>query len=228
MNFKIVLCKTADVAKSLNPHVAIEAEWGSNYCEGSIVTLNHHCEAFKLCQPPCVTTLTEDQHKQLATLTGIIVIVISHFDLDTLGGILEVLNLKVLPKEFWEFAGQIDLQGVHNVDYQHSYVVDYLHAFWAWSEKNRLQLPKDQTSLNASEFINSAITTIQKIANQNVEIFEAGRQWFENMKTLEVTSFKSTMVSNLNVIIRESGHAGIAGSPHNVDSNLDIAITLLQ
>jgi len=157
----------------------VEAEYGSVVVEGSVATLAHHGERSS---NPCPC---------LGDNLGIEVDVIgvSHFDLDTLGGVLRVLNLKEKGHDlFWTVVALVDIRGVHKLEeinnqlwrestFESQYlselnpdghffdcewddVIDSLHGFWVWSEANRLFPPRDGSVQDVTDFFEEAIRVI--------------------------------------------------------------------
>ncbi len=126
--------------------ITVEAEYGDCVVKGSLATLAHHGpRSGNPC--PCLYN-----NKMYSNLTDI---GISHVDLDTVGGVLSVLNSKPLNKEFWELAAYVDLKGIHRVDNFFEYqkinnimtftpvlnkklLMAQLNAWYAWAENNKL------------------------------------------------------------------------------------------
>jgi hypothetical protein len=126
---KIILAPTAELAAPFHKTVTatVEAEYGSVVVEGSQVTLAHHAEGWTDCPPPCLThngaILGEDD-----------LVLVSHLDLDTIGGIMALEGVKPTGgawDQFWVDAGFVDLNGPHHVNGLKS--KGMLQAYWAWS-----------------------------------------------------------------------------------------------
>ena len=99
---------TSDPNTELFPDATVEAEYGAVTVPGSRVTLAHHGEnAMNPC--PC---LGESLGLGLGRWD---IIQVSHFDLDTLGGVARCLDWKKGDWEdedlFWKIAAKIDTQG---------------------------------------------------------------------------------------------------------------------
>lgn len=97
---------------SYNPTHTVEAEYGQTVVEGSVATLAHHGPRAE--QPcPCLGDNMPGHSRP--------VIGVSHFDLDTLGGVMRFLGLKE-PLEgdsedlFWRVAALVDTIGVHKLE----------------------------------------------------------------------------------------------------------------
>lgn len=176
----------ANHLSSFNHTATVEAEYGSVVVEGTEVTLAHHGE--RADQPcPC---LGDNMSIEVDAIG------VSHFDLDTLGGILRVLNLKEEDHDlFWQVASLVDVKGVHKLeeiktqlwreataesrdlsdlnsdgyffDCEWDDVLDSLHGFWAWSEANRLFPPRDGSVQDVTDFFNEAIRVINILIEGN-------------------------------------------------------------
>lgn len=81
----------------------VEAEYGEFCAEGSHATLAHHTTEHKLNPAPCV----RDEIKEMSN--G--VVIISHIDLDTLGGISILEGNKLHHPTFWSSESIIDTKG---------------------------------------------------------------------------------------------------------------------
>jgi len=163
-NIKILATRSVSVAETVNPSASVEAEYGSTTIEGSLLTLAHHgANSSNPC--PCVG----DNFHSIVT-QQLETILVSHFDLDTLGGVMRLVGLKDFDMEedndiFWRLASFIDLNGPHKIsgffytelkrrglftdDSSSTYycqcecdeAIEALEGFWAWSEANRLNVP---------------------------------------------------------------------------------------
>ena len=193
----------------------VEAEYGSEVVEGSVLTLAHHgARASRPC--PCSLDNLPD--------LGIEVIGISHLDLDTLGGIMAIMGIKPVTSwestqgffqdGFWELASQIDIEGIHKVDPKGPLwsmkidptgesevtVGDLLNAWYAFSEDNRIVPPRDGSvaELDLSQFFSA----IEAIFDGEENIIHQGSRWFSAKKALEKDSF---IEESEGVVLRESG-----------------------
>ena len=184
------------------PTSTVEAEYGDAVVSGSWATLAHHgSRSHNLC--PC---LEENRQPPPDLLIGV-----SHFDLDTLGGTMALLGIKPNAPDFWRVAARIDTEGPHKLPLMGATrdTVDCLNAFWAWSEDNRVNLPRasaqgpaplvDLTDLflKASSFITALL------AGHRADAVSAGRAWVARNEALE----RETLVSeygNGAVLLRSS------------------------
>jgi hypothetical protein len=228
-------------ALSAHPYTAtVEAEYGSTVVEGSLLTLAHHGERSHN-PPPCVGQNIDDI---VLSIPGIdpdsgyadmakprkpipredVVLGISHFDLDTLGGIRRVYGIhdysgNILENLFWHIAGEIDTRGAHKLteikedlrkevstnreDYDIVWEnsLEYLHAWWAWSAENRLFPPRDGSVEDVTDFIVRANKVLDEIFDDDVALIEKGREWKAAQDRLNEESY---IVEKNGIILRRS------------------------
>jgi len=127
---KILLAPTAELAQQVvsdyNGEInCIEVEYGAIEVRGNLNNLAHHgLRAGNIA--PCIAKVAQNSYDCL----------VSHLDLDTLGGILAIRGDKPESPEFWKAAAYID---VHGPQYLHTFEsdqIDQLNAYWAWASKN--------------------------------------------------------------------------------------------
>jgi len=136
----------------------VEAEYGSVTVPGSSLTFAHHgVNAGNPC--PCSFRNT------VAVGLAIEAIGVSHVDLDTLGGVLAIMGKKPDADSFWLLAEHVDLNGAHRLAQANPSAEDLarLHAWWAWSESNRLYAPRDGGVIEANDWIDAACDAIVAI-----------------------------------------------------------------
>lgn len=187
----------------------VEAEYGSTLVKGSILTLAHHgARASRPC--PCSLGNMPEM--------GIEVIGVSHFDLDTLGGVMAIMGRKPerydVDRAFWAAAATVDINGVHKLDPNkyflgESWILPRLHAFWAWSESNRLFPERDGTVTDVTEFFNDAMGVVEalfyrepkddsedprpELQERQNALLQSGRDWAEAKAQLDVNSLIETI-----------------------------------
>jgi hypothetical protein len=177
----------------------VEAEFGGIEVTGSLdeVTLNHHIRPERGC--PCLAGNAERVEVEA--------IGISHFDLDTLGGVLALLGLKPEAPTFWAMAAWVDTKGPHRVrEYPEGYseeVHTQLAAFWAWSQGNRLFPPRDGSVEEVTSFLDKARMELGAILDGLRE--DQGRAFLAAEEDLKRDSFRKERVTpeGLRVILRE-------------------------
>lgn len=163
------------------PTATVEAEYGDVCVSGSWATLAHHgSRAHNLC--PC---LEENRQPPPDLLIGV-----SHFDLDTLGGVLALLGVKPEAEAFWAAAGRVDVEGPHMLPLITSSPVTLgqLNAFWAWSETNRLVLPRDGAAVDVTEAFAAAAEAVAKILGGDSTLLDAGETWAAGKAALDKAS----------------------------------------
>lgn len=205
---KVYIANNAAALEALQPHITIEAEYGDTVVEGSALTLAHHGP--RADQPcPCLgdnldlRALGLDPEEEVR-------VGISHFDLDTLGGLTRVFRAKNIggvscsfEAAFWAIAAEVDTRGPHHLRSileGHTTVPKYqtemealLAAFWAWSEAHRLFAPRDGSVQECTEFVEDALQCLQSIFHAEAEagraLIGAGQEWLEANKALNRKSF---------------------------------------
>jgi len=198
---RIIMSQNAKtLTAELNNYLAtatVEAEYGDTTVEGSIVTLAHHgSNSFN--PAPCIRE---------NGFVDVEVVGISHFDLDTLGGILSLMGEK--PGEsFWKLAAGVDIAGPHRLEEIVREVeasekdVEHLHAFWAWNQINRLPRLEPGQVMDVTDHVHTARKALDAIFNDDPDLIEAGRTMKEATSQLETESF--LCVSDPGVIVRSS------------------------
>ncbi len=132
-------------------YAVVEAEYGSVEVMGSsdALTLNHHVRSDRRC--PCLIDNTDPLNLDI--------IGISHFDLDTLGGVLALMGEKPPAPAFWELSAWVDTHGPHRARECPGYTAEahrQMAAFWAWSEGHRLFVHRDGGLHEVSHFFEAA------------------------------------------------------------------------
>lgn len=140
---KIYIANNVEALSSINPDATVEAEYGLNCVNGSILTIAHHGPRS---ERPCPCSLPN------FPVMGIGCIGISHVDLDTIGGLMAIMGTKPMEydwvRDFWRVAAEIDVRGIHHISDMDlgicpDMVINSLNAFYAFSEVNRISAPRD-------------------------------------------------------------------------------------
>ena len=190
-NVRVILCPTLAIAEdskiafeSQGLKVATcEAEFGASVVEGSSVlgpwaTLAHH-DTRSYNPPPCIWNTTGN-----GNISPVIpdIILISHLDLDCLGGVgLLIGYYNENEQVFWKAAAHIDIAGPHRILEVPEEARPKLRAFWAYNESHRQpQFPKDTTT-DVTSVIAEYFIILEKLANNDAELIKAGEDW-ENKK----------------------------------------------
>lgn len=122
---RIILAPSYDMAKNINAEATVEAEYGDECLEGTMVTLAHHGPRSNN-PAPCNTP-------DVPELPPFATVVVSHIDLDTLGGIYDLQGRKPEDDRFWEAAEMIDVKGVHHIHELDKDIQDKLNAYYAYN-----------------------------------------------------------------------------------------------
>jgi len=183
---KVFIANNPEALMAINPTHSVEAEFGDLIVSGSALTLGHHGpRAGQLC--PCLGD-------NFPPAKGEIIVAVSHFDLDALGGVMRVLGLKRevgIEPLFWRAAAQIDIMGVHHLKdigeglkpstwmmdpltpeeatftTEWKQVVEVLEAFWAWSQEHRLFAPREGEVLDCTAFYMEAAQIVRILLEGN-------------------------------------------------------------
>ena len=171
-NVQILYAPTWELAKDLEDiDASVEAEYG-DFVKEAPITLAHH--GSRSSNPaPCNAEIPE--HGEINR------ILVSHLDLDTVGGIMAILETKPEDKEFWKAAEYIDINGPHHIHELPQDIQDKLNAFYAVEfefRKEEPRLPRDQVVDVSDAFLKRA-EAIQTILDpeRNKEMIQAGRDW---------------------------------------------------
>ena len=162
--------------------VTVEAEYGNVTVKGTVATLAHHgMNAGNLC--PC-------SYKN-GFVNEIEAVGLSHIDLDALGGCAAVLGNKPEVESFWKLAEFIDLNGPHKLSKAGASLGDtaMLYAWWAWSKKNRLQVPQDGSVADATQYVSEAVDVLTRILASDDTLLAAGEEFKKEEATLNANSF---------------------------------------
>jgi hypothetical protein len=221
---KIIIANNAKALETainnFDVNSTVEAEYGDDTVRGTQDTLAHHG---KNSGNPCPCLASNDLKKYVDAIG------VSHFDLDTLGGVMALLGIKPETPEFWETAAFVDINGAHKLGQCLSLtprIREQLQAFWAWSEENRLFAPRDGSALDVTEFFETATGIIVSILVEDDEcLLDAGRIWAANKERLDAESIIQERSSGVivrehteftNHLYRKSGIAVVAlNSTHN-------------
>ena len=187
----------------------VEAEYGEELVEGSSpeLTLAHHGSR-SANPPPCVGGIIE--------VEGLEAIGLSHFDLDSLGGVIRLLGNQNLPGGAFQIvAGEVDIRGPHRLTEILAKLPTQelqdrtrreLQAFWAWSESNKLFPPRDGAVLNCTEFVLGAIEVLGQILAGDEELLAQGNAWATSKEELASSSYVKRVRNNNGplVLVRSS------------------------
>lgn len=173
---KILMVSDYNTAKNIVADTTVEAEYGDAVVEGKVYTLAHHGSRSNN-PAPCNASI--DKKLDDANLT----ILISHIDLDTVGGIAAIRGIKAYDNEFWSGAEFVDVNGPHHIHELPEYVQNKLNAYWAWTE-SQPQTERLETGeiRDVTKTVLNHIHAANTIIAGNEEMLEAGKKWAENMQ----------------------------------------------
>ncbi len=166
--------KTIEELKSVEifPDASVEAEYGNQVIEGKLVTLAHHAEKYRNNPVPCCT--------DTIVLPENAVIVISHIDLDTIGGCLSLIGCKPVSESFWEGAGFIDCNGIHHIKELPETVQEQLNSYYAWNFENHLE--RSLEIRDVTDIILEHGKIIESILNGNQDLLDKGKVWYKEQE----------------------------------------------
>lgn len=143
----------------------VEAEYG-DYCVNARggITLAHHGPRANN-PAPCIAAVTPND----------LPIIVSHMDLDTIGGILAIWEEKPEDQAFWQAAAFIDVNGPHHVNELREREASMLRAYWAWTEKNRL--PRFEEATDVTTAVLEAADVVRSIVAENEHLLAKGTAW---------------------------------------------------
>jgi hypothetical protein len=188
---RILLARSADLAKTVNPDLSVEAEYGSVVVEGSVYTAAHHQkdgEYTSANRPaPC-------NDINIPIITGDVLV--SHFDLDTVGGCMRAMGcyqpeLGVEFSGFWNLAEFVDLNGPHKLSESGASKIDLsrLYAFWAWSQAHLPRQFAADEVVDVTEHAEAAGLAITGILGGKLDLLEAGDAMRKSQDELNRISF---------------------------------------
>lgn len=177
-DYKIVMAPDINSAKEYvethNVVATVEAEYGDTCIEGKELTLAHHGSRSNN-PAPC----NDDRAHKLNGGE----ILISHIDLDTVGGILAIMGQKFENPDFWAAAEYIDVNGVHHSHELSEDIQNMLNAYYAWGETHRGNRITEITDV--TEQILSQKEILDIVLDQNHpehdEAIQKGKEWHDRI-----------------------------------------------
>lgn len=200
-NIQILLAPTLELAQTTFPQITVEAEYGDTVIWGKDYTAAHHgSRSENPC--PCV-----DTGIPLAGEND--VILVSHIDLDTVGGIGRALGHPAMDRRFnafWAGAAFIDAAGPHRLaelpyvdGVPVATVSDMLHAYWAWAQSNRGPQRARDVIHDVTEEVKCHLNVLLEIAGESRggvdeggSLMAAGREFKAAGEKLNAESLRST------------------------------------
>jgi len=164
---RIYMAASAALARTLDPApaVTVEAEYGEVVVEGTVYTAAHHQKTglyqgqhtggFAAC--PCIDP-------KIPVVGEEDTILVSHLDLDTVGGVIRAVFGRSALFDFdafWEAAAWVDVNGVHKLRPDHPWR-ESLAAWWAWLQTHRPR-PNREEAQDVTLFIDRAYVVLVSI-----------------------------------------------------------------
>jgi hypothetical protein len=140
----------------------VEAEYGDEVVEGSLVTLAHHGpRSGNLC--PCLEENYDDIINPIIEVIGI-----SHVDLDTLGGVAALWGRKPEDDSFWKLAAFVDENGMHKIHEADASEKDVqkLWAYKALASSDPIFPPKDGSVADVTLLVRESISALACICEE--------------------------------------------------------------
>ncbi len=152
----------------IEPAATVEAEYGDKVITGEQITLAHHTKEYANNPAPCNTP-------NVPVLEDGATIVVSHVDLDTLGGIAALLGRKKEDPDFWNAAEFIDLNGIHHLHEISPKAQKQYLAYSAWCEQNRSGRITEVTDI--TQDVMEKLAAMDKSIDMDQEMVENGIRW---------------------------------------------------
>ena len=180
-NFKIIYCPTLEGAKKYieehgQPDFTVEAVYGNEVVDGARATYDHHAEGYRDNPAPCNADIEERDGGT---------ILISHVDVDCMGGIMALIGEKPENPSLWATAERIDLTGPSNLIDEPEMNQDEMRAFYyvlnpIQKEMRELAAAeKDKGYVDVTKSIEKLNVDFKKIADRNnperEPLLQAGR-----------------------------------------------------
>lgn len=205
----VILAPTLEAAKGVVADVSVEAEYGSTVCEGRVLTLAHHQVDGPYsfaggARAPCNASMLIAEHsaelKAQLSRAGSVSFLVSHLDLDTVGGIARVLaeltglsgdsGLFTNHEGFWRLAEYVDLSGPHRaLKSKDADDVNMLALNAYWAHQHTRAIKRTTEALDVTNEVESAIMALNAIlvAKDQVALTQ-GRRHAEEQERLDANS----------------------------------------
>lgn len=168
MHNRVFLIKDYQIAQSFAQHLketgvafaTVEAEYGDFCVEGTHATLAHHVSIYRDFPAPCVRTDVSPLKDG--------VILISHLDLDTLGGIA-ILEDRYTSHSFWASEAIIDTKGALGLPLIPSSDNELMEIFWAWENTCATLKPtSDFKILDVTTIVEERLSFLSQLLNDQL------------------------------------------------------------
>ena len=158
---------------NIEPSATVEAEYGEKIIKGKKITLAHHIKEYQDNSAPCNTP-------NVPILSNNSTIVVSHLDLDTIGGIAALMGRKKEDVKFWKAAEFIDLNGPHNLYKVEEETRKKYIAYEAYQANHRN--PRFTEITDVTNIVLEHLDVIDKVIDGDKKIIQEGIKWNEETK----------------------------------------------
>lgn len=201
MSFTVIHSTNHELLLWAEPHLTVEAEYGTTVVEGKAYTAAHHQTAGSKYAGDHVVTGGRPSpciDKSIPVLDpgeGAWIIGISHLDLDTIGGVLRALPAAAdifLPAHdgFWTLAAFLDVSGAHKMALAKAAEEDVERIYgWMAYSKQIPRLPLNVLT-DATELVLGCLPVLRALLADDAELLQAGRDFREKVRELNEASFE--------------------------------------
>ena len=189
MNIRFLLSSNLNslrTALSGKRSATVEAEYGDDCVEGSVLTMAHHGPREHQPAPCSYKNGCIDPAKSDLEVVGL-----SHIDLDALTGCAAILGTKPEVENFWQLVMFMELHGIHKIQNSNPDEQDLkrLYAFTAWFKENRVHPNKDGSVSDVTDQVLKGIEVINKISKDDPELLQAGDEYYSSFNKINQDSF---------------------------------------
>jgi hypothetical protein len=201
MSFTVIHSTNHELLLWAEPHLTVEAEYGTTVVEGKAYTAAHHQPAGSKYAGDHVVTGGRPSpcvDKSIPVLDpgeGAWVIGISHLDLDTIGGVLRALPAAAdifspAHDGFWALAAFLDVSGAHKMALAKAAEEDVERIYgWMAYSKQIPRLPLNVLT-DATELVLGCLPVLRALLADDAELLEAGRVFRDKERELNEASFE--------------------------------------
>lgn len=205
----VILAPNATLAREAQEKgvaLTVEAEYGAFVAEGAVYTAAHHQATGRFqgrhtggdAPAPC-------NDPNIPVLGAGDTILLSHIDLDSVGGALRGLGVENLfgpaTQGFWDAAEFVDTNGAHRLVKDHQ-ERPTLGAWWAWLTENRPK-PDHKNVTDITDFVvrcGEVLRTLLHGGADLEDLLKKGQEFLDNEGTLNRESLIGTVTTQAGVI----------------------------
>lgn len=159
--------------QNIIPVATVEAEYGEKVIKGTEVTLAHHIKEYENNPAPCNTP-------NVPIVSDNTTIIVSHLDLDTLGGISALIGRKKEDVKFWQSAEFIDLNGPHNLFQVEEETRKKYIAYQAYQASHRN--PRFTEITDVTDIVLEHLRIIDRVIDGDKMLIQEGMKWDKETK----------------------------------------------